>query len=833
MSATLLASLFTVIAASSALAAVSVTSVGNIPRGGSATGLVYTLTESSAGCLPNAAGSATIIIAPNGGGTTVSYTGTPVVSAPGSLGATASASGQTLTINWTGSDPLNIESITVSGLGISATTAAALGAISATLATTPGALLACFQAGGTASGTIASGIAIGALSVIVNVTTPGCLFVPTGAPPPPGQLTFVQNPESVNITAAVAGPGIGQQTLTIAATTAVHDAATGVSQSTACAPSGVLASPGTVVDSLIYNAPTQLTVVPGENNQPAGNLSVTERVGSAGFLSAGTTLTFTIATAGVTFSTAPSASITSGTLTGTVGVMTPDLKSVTWTIATASAVPATLTVTGIRYDVAASVPAGTQVSVGLVLSGGKVVTPTSRSNAVVGRVVVGVGATPTVYIGENNQPSGMITLTESGAGFLTDGTGPNNVFTLCLASGETFTLAPWAIVTGPATGAVRLREGAVASPDNIVLGTLFTSDDGRSCAYWTVWTASTAASTIEIRATDPAAPGAPLPSGANNGPRLSVGPGLAPGTTQAGISFGDFTDIVTDNTAADYDSLVVFAVRAFRSGVNVVALSAPTIIRGGTSLAGNIQISETLAGQLKAGDLICLQVQPRASNFSLQDTWFDSATTNKLPIATATGGGLAVGPVAVGGASGCPTGPGGDSRGSAGFTVTQQAVGTLGVITVSNINYITVADAPTGSVLLRVFSTFGPGVDFSSFVVNAKIGSTAVGGSNATRLGVTQTGAFTISTKVAKVGKYVTYRFDFGVAAAGQIFVITGATKTGNDWSAFTTITSRRANASGVVYYYIRQNSATWKSYRASWSGGGVITLARQSRWIP
>ena len=124
------------------------------------------------------------------------------------------------------------------------------------------------------------------------------------------------------------------------------------------------------------------------------------------------------------------------------------------------------------------------------------------------------------------------------------------------------------------------------------------------------------------------------------------------------------------------------------------------------------------------------------------------------------------------------------------------------------------------------------GVDFEAFVSNAKIGS-AVAGTAATRLGVTQVGAFTTATKVAKVGKYVTYRFDFGVAAAGQTIKIWGATKTGNDWSAFTVVTTRVANASGVVYYYIRQNSATWKSYRGEWAGGGVFTPARQARWIP
>ncbi|MBI3749063.1 MAG: hypothetical protein HY262_09510 [Chloroflexi bacterium] len=43
----------------------------------------------------------------------------------------------------------------------------------------------------------------------------------------------------------------------------------------------------------------------------------------------------------------------------------------------------------------------------------------------------------------------------------------------------------------------------------------------------------------------------------------------------------------------------------------------------------------------------------------------------------------------------------------------------------------------------------------------------------------------------------------------------------------------RVANASGVVYYYIRQSSATWKSYRANNVSGGTWTQSRQARWIP
>jgi hypothetical protein len=167
-----------------------------------------------------------------------------------------------------------------------------------------------------------------------------------------------------------------------------------------------------------------------------------------------------------------------------------------------------------------------------------------------------------------------------------------------------------------------------------------------------------------------------------------------------------------------------------------------------------------------------------------------------------------------------------------GFTIAQQAVGTLGVITISNMHVSVLGDALPTTVQVRVdCDPGGGGVDINQVVSPARIGN-PVAGTAATRLGVTQVGAFTTSTKIPAVGKYVTYRLDFGVAAAGQLVQIWGATKTGNDWSAFTVVTSRLANASGVVYYYIRHNAATWRSYRGFWAGGGSWTPARQARWL-
>jgi hypothetical protein len=819
MSATLLASLFTVIAAGSAMASVTVTSAGNIPVGGTSAGsATFVFTESAIGAFTGA-GSFDVVIDDSDGGD-VTFTGTPVVSAPGSLGATASIAGDTLHIATTGADNLNVESITVTGLKIKAAATASLGAVVATLANFAGGItLTALQPGGTAGGAVSAAIGIGAVSVDVAVSTPACSFVTTAVSGNP--LVFATG-EEVTVTAAGALAG-GHQILTISATTANHAANELVSMANACAATGVIASPGTVVNVAEFTSDGEPVVLPGENNQGAEDVNLEETF--AGFFTSGSTITLTIATAGVTFSHPPKAHIDGGTTTlfnagntDVVAQMNPALTTATWTVNTTSAAATFVHFFDFDYDVAASVPIGTHVSLTASVSTGKVIDPTTVANAVVGRVLVGVGATPTVYIGENNQASGLITITESGAGFFTDGTGANNVFAVCLVTDEQFTLAPWAIVT---TGDLRLREGAVASPDNIVLGTLTTNASGSSCAYWTVWTASTAASAIEIRATDPAAPTGPLATGATNGPRLSVGPGLSPGTTQAGIYTGNLAGIQASADSAA-GSLVVFAVRAFRSGVVVAAVSQPTIPRGTSgAAAGNLTITETLAGQFKPGEEICVEILPRTNQPTIQDTFLLQATQNQLPIVTTNGAsGLAVGPVSASLDDFC-------------FNVTQQAFGpVLGVITISNISYITTADAINGQVLVDVFKDGGPGVDFEAVVSNAKIGS-AVAGTAATRLGVTQVGSFTTSTKVAKVGKYVTYRFDFGVAAAGQAVKIWGATKTGNDWSSFSSVTTRTANASGVVYYYIRQSSATWKSYRAQWAGGGVFTPARQARWIP
>jgi hypothetical protein len=463
------------------------------------------------------------------------------------------------------------------------------------------------------------------------------------------------------------------------------------------------------------------------------------------------------------------------------------------------------------------VPSGTNISVTASVSG-RVVVPTSRVNAVVGRILNASAPSTTVNIGQNAQPAGLITITEVTAGSLTDGSGPNNVFEVCLADpgNNSFTSpGPSAFVTGGlAAGNLVLREGAGASPDNIVLGT---ADPGRpGCYYWTVFTKSTTATTIVVG------------SSATVGPLVNVANGSTPGALNATVYAGSLATLT---------SQVVLAIanKVFANQVSVSAASQPIIAPGAThALAGDIVLMETANGQLKLNQTICVEIVPNQQTNILPDVFLTSLNTSDLPVATGSNG-IVVSNVVLqnetcSGLAGAP----GLLPDSFEFTISQQSTTGNGTVRISNIHYSAVNDAAAGPVQVNVFgfAVGGASIDFQRIISNAKIGS-PIAGTAATRLGVTQVGAFTTSTKVAKVGKYVTYRFDFGVSAAGKRVEIWGATKSGNDWSAFSKVTARIANASGVVYYYIRQSSATWKSYRGYFVDGGAWTPARQARWIP
>jgi hypothetical protein len=99
-----------------------------------------------------------------------------------------------------------------------------------------------------------------------------------------------------------------------------------------------------------------------------------------------------------------------------------------------------------------------------------------------------------------------------------------------------------------------------------------------------------------------------------------------------------------------------------------------------------------------------------------------------------------------------------------------------------------------------------------------------------TALGVTTSGPFSTTTKVQALGGYVTWKFSFGAAGAGQTVEIWRAVKQADGtWSGFTLLTKRVANSNGDVFFYWRSSSATWISVRGKL--GTTYTPALQARW--
>ena len=394
MSAALLASLMATIAAPVASASITGTSAGNVAQGSTSVGTAsYLFTENSIAALPNAAGSMTVTITPAAPGVgTVTWSGTPVVSAPSSLGATASVAGNVLTINVAASDPANVETISISGLKVAASSTASPGAVVATLSA--GLIGTAFSGGTvTATGKLAQAYGIGTTVFAVANDLGSCPFS--------GTNNVTVGTEVLTGT-TVSGPGVpvaGQQTFTTAAMTNNHLANEVVSQTVPNCNILVLSSPATVVQALAYTSHGIPTVFPGENNSPAASVDLVEP--AAGFLAVGNVITFTIDTAGVVFSNVPAApTLFAGDIVLGAPVLAADRKSVSLTVTTASTVASgihffgtLLTSQGILYDVAATVPAGTFISLTATATG-KIVLPASDQNAIVFRGVVASAPSP-------------------------------------------------------------------------------------------------------------------------------------------------------------------------------------------------------------------------------------------------------------------------------------------------------------------------------------------------------------------------------------------------------------------------------------------------------
>lgn len=864
--ASLLSSLLATAAAPTVLGAVTWTDTTSVPVNGTGDNASLQLTENSAPCFavganPNAI---RITIFDSADGPTLSFADAGVASGPGSLGVTTSLSSSgggtnnRLNISFGGSDPFNIEQINITSLEIfdpAGAPAAAAGAIKAFMTGPESGCVG--PATGSATGTLVTSMDAGIDFNEDVILTGNCLFAVTGglntkatfSGADPRDITdagvFVDNnangyPDSGDL----------QDNIDFGAGIVGHGAGVAVEQTVSSGNcNNLIASPGAVVNAINLTASTATFVLPGENNQAGGTATWTE----TGATTIGTqTLTFTLGPAGVRFSSPPTVTPTGGVNLGAgAGAAVPCALNVVRSMCTVTSTgdaagPDSVALSGVLLDVDATVPLGVPVTVALTTSGGTVIGGGPATIAIVARVIVATAAQPTILIGVNDQESGLITLAESMPGYFTGGLGANNTFGICIATGETLTRAPWAVVT---TGNLLLLSGFVGATQ--VKGTLFTGTGGRSCAYWTVFSATTGTtpSVVEIRGS--ANDTSPLPSGANNGPRLSVPSTLAPGSTQTRVLVGT-QPLVTGDSNTVVRGLVSNAIRAFRSGPVVAAVSQPLIAPGTTDgLGGNITVTEQFNGQLKAGQVLTFRILPRAT-VARQDVILQTGVTNGLPIvSTNAASGLLVTPVSVL----CPPSALlGIVLCTFTFGVSQQSFGpTLGQITVSNIHYIVAADAVNGPVLVNVTApgagSGGPAGSqaFDAVVSNATVGNpppaparTSIGnGSLAGVVKVSQGATFTASTKVVAAGGYVTWQAEMDPAASGERVGVWIAKRANSSsvWSAFTQFSTRAVNSNGLtVFHYDNGDVPGWVSVKFSFAGnashGPATSLARQARYV-
>lgn len=801
LSATLLASLFATAVAPSVLGASTVTSFGSVvqPFGTSTSTsapFAVTFTEQKLTSFGNSsAGSLTLAVTDKNGANAANITlgGTLVVTAPGYAGVSASVAGNTLTITSTGPFDLTLlESITVSGITVKITSAVPTGALTANVTAATGDLaIAGWTSGATASGLLHTGVPQTTTVLLVDVSG-SCGFVnATGGAA--GDYFAGTTDLGTGAVTALAG---GQQTITLTTGLAAPLAAgVTITQTNACAaalPFG-LSSPGTVVAGVHVTTPGATAVQPGENNQQTGDVVLTEPAASA-VIGVGT-LTFTVA--GGVFSAPPSVLYNgSGIAGGSLCSLSFDRTSCTVSITAASTVGGgVVTLDNIKVDVPSTSAQGAAVTIAVTGSPtfSTIGSPVTVAN--VARLVVSLAAQPTVFIGFNDQPSGMVSLTETQAGFFSaDPTSPTNAFAICLDPIEPnvggvdhFTRAPMAVVT---VGDLKLAAGSPIAPAAQALGVLTSLnvfvpqiDDTVSleCAVWHVYTSSTAVSTIEIRGTD--ATGAVLPSGPTNGVRLSVDNDAQPGVVQAQIVTG-FSSGPNGFTVIN-NGLLGIATRAFKNSPVVAAVPPLPVIPAGTARAtlANLTITETQAGQFKPDEEICVDVVPlnTAEGYQYQTHFVTTGFTADQPvIATNTASGLLVTPLFDW------------NQNFFCFVVNQQATGTLGVITVSNMVVFTAADAAKGNILLDVSGGFGMidgvgtkqvqfagGQAFERTVAAGAIGTPGVADAWVAKgLGVRAASAFSLSTAAVKRGTYVTIRAKSSNAPSGALGQIWVKTKT-------------------------------------------------------
>ena len=129
-----------------ALAPIEVTGVGEVRQGTTSGGeLVVRLVELEGDSLPAGPGAFELTLTDNAGGRdAVSFSGTPTLSGPGSLGATAILTrSNVLTVQVVDTDTFNVEQLSIGGLRISAAATAPVGDLGLTIDACTGSLTGC------------------------------------------------------------------------------------------------------------------------------------------------------------------------------------------------------------------------------------------------------------------------------------------------------------------------------------------------------------------------------------------------------------------------------------------------------------------------------------------------------------------------------------------------------------------------------------------------------------------------------------------------------------------------------------------------------------------
>lgn len=355
----------------------------------SSTTATITLTEGAAGDYP-AASTVTVVISifDGAGNDRLGFVGTPVISAPGSVGnrtATvgAGALDNQLTISWEKSDILSTEPIQVTGLRISAASNAVAGVIRAFYSTSS--IPANYYGSGswTAAGSLTNAEPVGSTTLEITADAGTFPFAPSGSGN--GLLSIAApNAESVGVIAVGGGPVLTTNPIGFA-----HAAGTRVSQTVAIAGTLTTIPIATPAGILTQTSVGATTVTAGQTNQAAGTARLVETV--QGTIPAGTIVTYSLALAGVQFTTAPTADPDSRMGVASLALGAPAACalnvartscSVTVTAASSGG-PGSIDLTGIRLDVAPGVPASSQVGLAVSTNPSVTVSVTDRNVAIV------------------------------------------------------------------------------------------------------------------------------------------------------------------------------------------------------------------------------------------------------------------------------------------------------------------------------------------------------------------------------------------------------------------------------------------------------------------